>query len=759
MTRKSVIGYPRIGRQRELKFWTESYFRDEISESTLYENSKKIKKENWIRQKENNIDFIPSNDFSFYDLLLDTAFSLNIIQKKYTDLNLTELDTYLSMARGFQSKDLDVTALGMKKWFNTNYHYIVPVIDKDTSIKIRNNKVVEEYLEALSIGIKTKPTMIGPFTLLKLCEYKDEKIASEFIDSISSAYIDIIKNLKTEGAEWFQLEEPFLVTDLADEDVELFLNIYKNILSKKSGIKIILQTYYGDIRDAYKEIINLDFDGIGLDFVEGKESFNLIQKYGFPKDKTLFSGVLNGKNIWRNHYKNTISLLNKISNHIDKNNIVIGASSSFIHLPYTTDNESLLSEDQKKLFIFADEKLVELNELSEIFDNSSCESEPLCIENEKILNIRKGNIDNDLKTKIDGLTEKNFIRKPGFYERELLQKEKLNLPILPTTTIGSFPQTSEVRKLRLDYRKNSISKESYETQIKEKIKDLIKLQEDIGLDVLVHGEFERTDMVEYFAQNLLGYFFTENGWVQSYGTRCLKPPVIWEDIKRKEPFTVKWTSYAQSLTDKPVKGMLTGPVTILNWSFPREDISREEMAIQIALAMKDEVEDLEKAGIGIIQIDEAALKEKLPIRKVDWKEDYLNWAIKSFRLLHSDLKPETQIHTHMCYSEFDSIIEDIDAMDADVITFEASRSSLAILDTLKENKFRTQVGPGVYDVHSPRVPSIDEIKAIIEIIINKIDYHKVWVNPDCGLKTRGEKETEEALRNLVIATKKVRTEL
>ena len=513
----------------------------------------------------------------------------------------------------------------------------------------------------------------------------------------------------------------------------------------------MLQTYFGDIRDIYAEVTKLDFDAIGLDFLEGRKTAELIRTNGFPKDKTLFAGLVNGKNIWRNDYRKTLAALDEIG----VSDVVLGTSCSLLHVPYTLASETKLSEDYKKHFAFAEEKLTELSEIASIAGTDYAASE-VFKNNQKLFEGRKDSEDKDVQAKVAAITDADYVRLPAFAAREKIQKEILGLPLFPTTTIGSFPQTQDVRKNRQEFKKGLKSKEEYVEFNKKKIAECIKLQEEIGLDVLVHGEFERNDMVEYFGENLNGYIFTEKAWVQSYGTRNVKPPIIWGDVSRKSAITVEWSKFAKSCTDKPVKGMLTGPVTILNWSFPREDISIKESILQIALAIRDEVLDLEANGINIIQIDEAALREKLPLRKSDWYSEYLDFAIPAFRLVHSKVKPETQIHTHMCYSEFTDIIPAIDAMDADVITFEASRSDLQILDSLKANNFKTEVGPGVYDIHSPRVPSVEEIVTALTKMRAKIEDSKLWVNPDCGLKTRGNEETVKSLTNLVAAAKQIR---
>ena len=751
----SIIGFPRVGSLRELKFATEKYFRHEISQDTLQTVAKQIREKQWKLLNDSGLDLIPSNDFSFYDTLLDTAVLFNIIPARYKELNLSDLDTYFAMARGYQGDHGDVRALAMKKWFNTNYHYMVPEIEDDTEVKLAGTKLFDQFDEALVLGIQTKPVIAGPFTLLKLIRYTGEKQLSDFVEPIIQAYTDLLKKAQETKISWIQFDEPYLVHDLTNDDIKLVEQIYKSLLSQKGSLKILLQTYFGDVRDVYENLTKLDFDGIGLDFIEGKETKNLIKKYGFPTDKLLFAGVVNGKNIWRNHYGESLSVLAWLKN----NNIsaVINTSCSLLHVPYTLKNETKLDLDYTKHFAFAEEKLTELEELKTLSELDSYEANDAFVKNLALFKNRKNCYDSEVAKRVSKINDADFVRLPDFFEREKIQKDVFKLPLLPTTTIGSFPQTSDVKKTRSAFRKGEITEDEYIAFNREKIKECVKLQEEIDLDVLVHGEYERNDMVEYFGQKLNGYLFTEKAWVQSYGTRCVKPPIIWGDVSRPEAMTVDWSVYAQSLTDRPMKGMLTGPVTILNWSFPREDISIKESTYQIALAIRDEVLDLEANGIKIIQIDEAALREKLPLRKSDWYSEYLDWAIPAFRLVHSKVKPETQIHTHMCYSEFTDIIPAIDDMDADVITFEASRSDLLILDSLKENHFKTEVGPGVYDIHSPRVPSVEEIKITLHKMLQKIEIEKLWVNPDCGLKTRGEEETTKSLKNLVIAAKELRS--
>lgn len=750
----SVIGFPRIGTLRELKFASEKYFRKEIEAEELQQIAETLRKTHWSIQKEAGVDYISSNDFSFYDMTLDTAVLLNIIPKRYKELELSGLDTYFAMARGYQGASGDVKALAMKKWFNTNYHYIVPEVEDDTVIQLSGNKLVDEYAEAKALGIETKPVVIGAYTMLRLCRFTGKKPALDYVEDIISAYQNLVKKCEENQIAWVQFDEPALVWDMEESDIALFHKIYDGILSCKKHSHILLQTYFGDVRDIYQDLIQMPFDGIGLDFIEGKETLNLVNTYGFPQDKQLFAGLVNGKNIWKNCFDKTLKVLQTLND--KKIKAVLSTSCSLLHVPYTLKHEHKISQEYLAYFAFAEEKLGELKELSILADAADYMKEAAYKENQKLFAEERDCKNADVKKRLSEVTENDYVRLPERSTRQKLQKKVLGLPEFPTTTIGSFPQTKDVKANRQAYRKGEISEQEYIDFNRKKIAECVALQEEIGLDVLVHGEYERNDMVEYFGEALGGFLFTEKAWVQSYGTRCVKPPVIWRDVYRKNPITVAWSVYAQSLTKKPMKGMLTGPVTILNWSFPREDISIRESIAQIALAIRDEVLDLEANGIQVIQIDEAALREKLPLRKSDWYTEYLDFAISAFRLTHSGVKPETQIHTHMCYSEFTDIIAAIDDMDADVITFEASRSDLQILDSLRENHFETEVGPGVYDIHSPRVPSVEEIVNALHIMLTKIEKDKLWVNPDCGLKTRGTKETEASLRNMVEAAKEIR---
>lgn len=742
----TIVGFPRIGENRELKFITEKYFKHEATEEELKERAKDLRQHDRKLLLDSGLTNFTSNHFSFYDQMLDAAFLFNVIPENIAELDLSDLDKYFALARGYQGKKGDVKAWPMKKWFNTNYHYIVPQFTADTDVKLAGTKIFDEFVEAKEDGTITRPVLVGPFTLLQLSEFHG-CVKEDFVGAFIEAYARIFKQLEDLGANWIQLDEPSLVKDLDERELALFKALYEPLLLQKGKLKVLAQTYFGDVRDAYDVLLKLPFDGIGLDFVEGRKTLELVER-GFDDGKVLFAGVVNGKNIWRNNYQKTLDLLKKLN----VKNLVLTTSCSLLHVPYTVASEEL-EEDVTKHFAFAEEKVRELVELDALLKNQSPE---FLRKNAELFEKPRVLENAELHQKIADLKPEAFVRQPEFAVREKIQKQEFNLPLLPTTTIGSFPQTREVKQKRAAFRKHEISQEEYDEFIAERIDSWIRFQEEIGLDVLVHGEFERNDMVEYFGQHLEGYVFTKKAWVQSYGTRCVKPPIIWGDVSRKDPITVRWSVYAQKQTKKIVKGMLTGPVTILNWSFPREDISIKESTLQLALAIREEVLDLEKNGIRIIQIDEAALREKLPLRRSDWQSEYLDWAIPAFRLVHSGVKPETQIHTHMCYSEFNDIIPAIDDMDADVISFEASRSNLEILDELKEKNFKTEVGPGVYDIHSPRIPTVEEIEQALHRILAKVKKEKVWVNPDCGLKTRGEKETKASLKNLTQAAQNIR---
>lgn len=764
-TLTSVSGFPRIGGDRELKKAIEGYWKGRHGLDQVRATAKELRERHWRLQAEAGIDLIPSNDFSYYDQVLDTAILLNVIPQRYDRLAFENPeDTLFAMARGYQGPKGDVTALPMKKWFTTNYHYLVPEIDSATDVHLNGTKPFDEFEEAKALGIHTKPVLVGPYTFLKLARNaKAEPLELDkgLVNAVAAVYAEILTRFAALGATWVQFDEPYLVLDKEDGDVELFKTLYAKILpARTGGVKVLLNTYFGHIADVYETVNLLGFDGIGLDLIEGRdENLEAVGRYGVGESTTLFAGVINGRNIWRNDYAASLGLVDALRQVTP--NVAVSTACSLLHVPFSTAGEDGLGDEVLRHFAFAVEKLGELRAVADLSDadEEAKKASDLLRGNQALFDGTRVESDRAVADRLAALTDKDATRLPARAERQRLQREALHLPLLPTTTIGSFPQTAEVRAARARLRKGELSREDYDAFIRSQIDQVIAWQEQIGLDVLVHGEFERNDMVEYFGQRLNGFLFTRNAWVQSYGTRCVKPPIVWGDVSRREPITVAWSSYAQSRTNQVVKGMLTGPVTILNWSWPREDVSNELQTRQLALAIRDEVLDLERAGIRVIQIDEAALREKLPLRKSDWHKKYLDWAIPAFRLVHAAVQPTTQIHTHMCYSEFNDIIRDIDAMDADVISFEASRGDLVVLDAIHDAHFETETGPGVYDIHSPRIPSADEIEERIDEILAKVDAGKLWINPDCGLKTRGNEETWPSLKNMVEATRIVRARL
>ncbi len=761
----SVSGFPRIGQNRELKKIIEAYWKGAASLDEVRGTAKELRAKHWKLQAQAGVDLIPSNDFSYYDQMLDTAILLNVIPQRYKRLAFTNPEeTLFAMGRGYQGDKGDVTALPMKKWFTTNYHYIVPEIEENTEIRLNGTKPFDEFNEAKARGILTKPVLIGPYTFLKLARNAQaEELTYDkgLVNAVAAVYAEVIKRFAALGAQWLQLDEPYLVLDKEDGDVSLFKSLYAKILpAREDKIKVLLNTYFGHIADVYETVNLLGFDGIGLDLNEGKdENLAAVEKYGVAENTTLFAGVVNGRNIWRNNYAVSLGLIDALRQKTD--NVAVSTASSLLHVPFSTEGETALDPAVLKHFAFAVEKLTELKEIAVLADSDEDAKKASAdlAANQALFDGTRVSADPAVAERIAKLTDADFVRQPARAERQKEQRVALGLPLLPTTTIGSFPQTKEIRAERAKLCKGEITKAEYDEFMKAQIDACIRHQEQIGLDVLVHGEFERNDMVEYFGQNLNGFLFTKNAWVQSYGTRCVKPPIVWGDVSRANPITVEWSAYAQSRTNHVMKGMLTGPVTILNWSWPREDITHEQQTQQLALAIRDEVLDLEAAGIKVIQIDEAALREKLPLRKTDWHAKYLDWAIPAFRLVHSAVKPTTQIHTHMCYSEFNDIIRDIDAMDADVISFEASRGDLVVLDAIHDAHFETEAGPGVYDIHSPRIPGGQEIEDRIYEILKKMDIEKVWINPDCGLKTRGNAETWPSLEHMVAAAKAVRAKI
>lgn len=752
MSKNYVIGFPRIGEKRELKKVLEDYWAKKVDFSEVKYVAENLRKRHWTYQKEAKIDFIASNDFSLYDNILDTTVLLGAIPKRFQHLKDEEL--YFAMARGNQ----DCVAMEMTKWFNTNYHYIVPEISKDTTFKLNSKKVIEEYKEALELGINTKINLIGAITYLGLSKSVDNSDLFAHISSVVKVYKELLEEISKLNSEVvIQFDEPLFVKDLEPKVLSLLKPVYDELSSVSKNIKIVVTTYFEHSNEATKILVNTPIWALGLDFIHGVKNLESLE-FIKNSNKVLIAGVIDGRNIWKSNFEDKLNLLNKISNVVSKDNIIVGTSCSLLHVPFTLSYEDNLDKEIKSWLAFANEKLKELNLVSKQFFGSKLSLEDIA----NIEKNRQDNIQRKVSTKIHNqkIQEeiknlKKFEREDKFEDRIKAQREFFKYDALTTTTIGSFPQTPEIRENRKNYKANLISKEEYETQIKKYIDDCVAFQDEIGLDVLVHGEPERNDMVEYFGQLLEGFAFTQNAWVQSYGSRCVKPPVIFGDVSRPNAMTVLWIKYAQSKTSKVMKGMLTGPVTILNWSFVRDDIPRNEVTKQIALCINKEVDDLQNAGIKMIQVDEAAFKEGYPLRAENIKA-YENWAVDNFRLSVSSAKANTQIHTHMCYSEFNDIIKTIEAMDADVISIETARSGNRLLKIFKDVNYKQEIGPGIYDIHSPRVPSVQEMVNQIKALIEVLPKEQLWINPDCGLKTRKWPEVKESLKNMVEAVKIVK---
>ncbi|WP_185204717.1 5-methyltetrahydropteroyltriglutamate--homocysteine S-methyltransferase [Chryseobacterium sp. C3] len=752
-----ILGYPRIGSNRELKKACEQYWSGKITLDELLDVGKNIRQNNWKLQQEAGIDLIPCNDFSFYDQVLDMTLTLGAIPERYEEIALkkSETDLYFAMARGFQKEGLDITAMEMTKWFDTNYHFIVPEFHKNQEFKLFSRKIINEFLDAKQVGINAKPVIIGLLTYILLGKEKEEGFNKlELAQKILPVYIQILKELETHGAEYIQFDEPFLALDLDEKSKETYSLIYTEIRKQFPHLKIIVATYFEGLRDNLSFAVSLPVNVLHLDLVRSPEQLEEVLKV-IPETLHLSLGVIDGRNIWKNDFEKSLRLIRQATDKIGLERILIAPSCSLLHSPSDLDlenNESVLSSEIKQWMAFAKQKVSETVTLKKLAaENPDYSTLLLLAENKKAIESRKTSPlihNSEVKDRVDVTTEEDAKRNKPFSMRKISQQDILNLPLFPTTTIGSFPQTKEVRNWRAKFKKGELNAKQYDDLLKKETERTIRWQEEIGIDVLVHGEFERNDMVEYFGEQLSGFVFTQNGWVQSYGSRCVKPPVIFGDVYRPNPMTVYWSEYAQSLTKKWVKGMLTGPVTILQRSFVRDDQPRSLTCKQIALAIRDEVNDLEKAGIRIIQIDEPAIREGLPLRKSDWQH-YLQWAVEAFRISASGVEDATQIHTHMCYSEFNDIIQNIADMDADVITIECSRSQMELLNAFADFKYPNEIGPGVYDIHSPRVPSKDEMVELLKKAQAVIPAQQLWVNPDCGLKTRHWDETEKALIAMV----------
>ncbi|MDQ0059865.1 5-methyltetrahydropteroyltriglutamate--homocysteine S-methyltransferase [Paenibacillus harenae] len=751
MAKSSVLGYPRIGADREWKKALEAYWAGKLEETEFRQKLQDIRLTHLRKQQEKGIDIIPVNDFSYYDHILDTAAMFGIVPKRFSYTGgAVPLSLYYGIARGTK----DAAASEMTKWFNTNYHYIVPELDGATPA-VTENKPLIAYREAKEkLGIEGKPVIVGPLTFLKLSKGYQASETDAWLGRLIPLYVQILQELESEGVQWVQIDEPIVVTKLSEEDYGRLRTIYETFAAAVPSLNIMLQTYF-ESAESYETIVKLPVQGIGLDFVHGQTS-NLasIAALGFPADKVLGAGIIDGRGIWKASLQEKLGLLEQLTSFVKADRLIIQSSCSLLHVPVTTANESKLLPELKGALAFADEKLDELVLLTKaVVSGEAAIAEELKQCDSALQALRTSSTRNrsDVQQAVAALSAQQPRRSTAFEQRHAAQQNKWELPIFPTTTIGSFPQSAEVRKARQSWRKGEWNNEQYEGFIREQIDLWIKLQEDIGIDVLVHGEFERTDMVEFFGEKLAGFAFTQYGWVQSYGSRCVKPPVIFGDVAFEEAMTVEETKYAQSKTKRPVKGMLTGPITIMNWSFVRDDIAREQIAYQLAYALRQEVEALEAAGIGMIQVDEPAVREGLPLKQAE-QAAYLEWAVKAFRMTTCTVQDTTQIHTHMCYCEFHDMIDSIEAMDADVISIETSRSHGELIHSFELNTYKLGIGLGVYDIHSPRVPQVEEMTSMIDRALRVLDPKLFWINPDCGLKTRGTEETVAALRNMVEAT-------
>ncbi|WP_433939521.1 5-methyltetrahydropteroyltriglutamate--homocysteine S-methyltransferase [Paenibacillus lautus] len=756
MAKSSVLGYPRIGADREWKKALEAFWAGKLEESEFHKQLREIRLNHLRKQQESGIDLIAVNDFSYYDHILDTATMFGIVPKRFPyEGGIVPLSVYYGIARGTK----DATASEMTKWFNTNYHYIVPELDGAVPV-LTENRPLAAYREAKEkLGIEGKPVIVGPLTFLKLSKGYQASETDAWLDKLLPLYVQILQELAHEGVQWVQIDEPILVTKLSEADLKRLATIYETFAASAPGLNIMLQTYFESVEN-YQDIIQLPVSGIGLDLVHGyKGNLQAIQQSGFPANKVLGAGIIDGRGIWKASLREKLSQLEELTKYVAAERLIVQSSCSLLHVPVTVSKETKLQPDLKGALAFADEKLIELDLLTKAISTGAARIAKELEHNDLALQALSQSEERnriDVQRAVAEVSAQNPARSLPFAERHDAQQNKWQLPIFPTTTIGSFPQSAEVRKARQAWRKGEWNNEQYEQFIQEQIDIWIKLQEEIGLDVLVHGEFERTDMVEFFGEKLGGFAFTQFGWVQSYGSRCVKPPVIFGDVAFEQPMTVEETKYAQSKTSRPVKGMLTGPITIMNWSFVREDISREQIAYQLAYALRQEVEALEQAGIGMIQVDEPAVREGLPLKEEDQAE-YLAWAVKAFRMTTCTVQPTTQIHTHMCYCEFHDMIDSIEAMDADVISIETSRSHGELIHSFEVNTYKLGIGLGVYDIHSPRVPRVEEMTSMIERALRVLDPKLFWINPDCGLKTRGMEETVASLRNMVQATEIARS--
>ncbi|PWU11216.1 MAG: 5-methyltetrahydropteroyltriglutamate--homocysteine S-methyltransferase [Verrucomicrobia bacterium] len=749
------LGFPRIGANRELKKAVEGYWAGRVEESELLKTAHRLRVENWRSQATLGIDLVPSNDFSLYDQVLDMTCILGNLPERFQWASETvTLEQRFQLARGGQQSDM--VPCEMKKWFDTNYHYIVPEFSRHSTFRLADTKPVQEFGEALQAGIRTKPVLLGPLTYLALGKSKDRFDRFEHLNSILPIYEELLSQLAQKGAEWVQIDEPILVQDLPENIRGLFLPTYQKLTGAAPGLKLLLATYFGELRENLPVVASLPVQAVHLDCVRGGAELPAWIE-ALPKSMNLSLGIVNGRNIWKTDFAPALDRIEHTLRAIDAERLFLAPSCSLLHVPISLRQEGKLARDLYAWLAFAEEKLDEIQNLARLAvgngDLSVLHRNEIALQSRKVSARSRRE---ELRQELAKLQTLPLGRQSPFEVRKTVQREKLGLPVLPVTTIGSFPQTPELRSVRAGYKKGQINSVVYERYIEQEIATAIALQERVGLDVFVHGEFERNDMVEYFGEQLEGFAFTANGWVQSYGTRCVKPPIIFGDVWRPHPMTVRWSTYAQSLTKFPVKGMLTGPITMIQWSFVRDDQPHSETAMQIAYALREEVLELEKNGISVIQIDEPALREGLPLRRAD-AAAYLAWAVRSFQACFTGVSDGTQIHTHMCYSEFPDIIDAIKAMDADVISIEASRSEMELIEFFVD--YINDIGLGIYDVHSPAVPTVEFMEKLLRKAVNGLSADKIWVNPDCGLKTRRWEEVTPALQNLVRAAQHVRNGL
>ena len=761
MTRTTTLGYPRIGRDRELKRACESYWKGALSEEQLGATAAALRQAHWEAQRAAAVALIPVNDFSLYDHVLDAVALVGAVPPRYhwdgRDGATVDLDTYFAMARGAQRDGLDVTAMEMTKWFDTNYHYIVPEWHSGQRFRLASTKPFDELAQARALGVAAKPVLVGPFSLALLGKAQDEGLdpLGETLDGIVVVYGEAIARLAAGGAEWIQLDEPCLVQDRTPEELAALRRAYTALAARKGAAKLLVATYFGHVGESYDTLAALPVDGIALDLVRGPHNLDLLRRHGLPADKTLVAGVVDGRNVWRANLETALDILEDLTAIVPRERLIVSTSCSLLHVPYDAARDESIEPEVRGWLAFAVQKLAEVATLGRGLAEGRASVADALRASVAVAERRAASPRVHDVTVQERMAEEGAAPRLPYAERRPLQRARLGLPPLPTTTIGSFPQTAEARRTRRQFEDGELTAQEYDRFIEREIARTIRRQEDLGLDVLVHGEAERNDMVQYFGEQLSGFAFTRYGWVQSYGSRCVRPPIIYGDVARPAPMTLRWSAYAQSLTTRPVKGMLTGPVTILNWSFARDDQPRADTCRQLALALKDEVADLDAAGLRAIQIDEPALREGLPPRRAD-RDLYLAWAVACFRVAASGAGPATQVHTHMCYSAFDDIIDAISALDADVLSIENSRSGGELLDVFRQTGYDKEVGPGVYDIHSPRVPSEDELVAMLRATLEALPPGQVWVNPDCGLKTRTWDEVTPALTRMVAAARQLR---